>query len=278
MRLSIYLPDLPSDSDIGPLRDLLRSYSKIATGDVDSHIRRVRETAWDLTHDAFVGRWRFLCSGWRDDPCHGRVVARLSRPRSRDVLLDLGCGVGIILRKLRAAGVPGSRLIGTDIQPRFIDLGYDLFRDRKLLGASFVVGDMKDPKDKRLAKLSGKVTIIYAGKFFHLFSWAEQLYIGQRLMSFIKPDTANGLIYGMLIGVVRAAAPTATKASMPYFHDPDSFQRLWDEIGESTGTRWRVKMEQSEQPAALLKRIAGDHFCPMRFEVEQDGAAATSIV
>lgn len=30
-----------------------------------------------------------------------------------------------------------------------------------------------------------------------------------------------------------------------YLHDGESMQRLWDEIGERTGTRWKVKAELS---------------------------------
>ncbi|KYK55177.1 hypothetical protein DCS_07139 [Drechmeria coniospora] len=235
-----YVSDLPDD--IAPMRDLLRSYSKIPAADIDHHIMRVRQDAWSISRYPFVGRWKFLRLADSQDPCHQQVVFRLLVAGSRDVFLDLGCCVGQILRQLRAAGVRGSQLIGTDVQPKFIDIGYDLFRDRKTLGALFVAGDILDPEDTRIDALRGRVTIIYAGSFFHLFSRVQQLYIGKRLVSFIKPGTKNALIYGRQVGTTNPGKPL-TNTMSAFLHDKGSFQRLWDEIGFLTRTRWKVEME-----------------------------------
>ena len=32
----------------------------------------------------------------------------------------------------------------------------------------------------------------------------------------------------------------------PFVHSPSSFQKLWDEAGEATGTHWRVEAELTE--------------------------------
>ncbi|KJZ76271.1 hypothetical protein HIM_04353 [Hirsutella minnesotensis 3608] len=248
-----YSQDLPKDSE--SIKHLLRSYSKIPDEDIDGHIRRVREAAWNVVHCPFVGRWKFLRLYDSRDPCYQQVVFRLRVAGSRDVFLDLGCGVGQVLRQLRAAGVEGPRLIGTDVQPRFVDIGYDLFRDRHCLGASFVVGDMADPDDARLDVLRGTVTIIYAGSFFHLFTWTQQLYIAKRLVGFLKPSTKNALIYGRHVGTSRPGESGAAGAKSPYLHDRDSFQRLWDEVGALTKTKWRVETEANGEPARLLERF-----------------------
>ncbi|PHH70825.1 hypothetical protein CDD80_5706 [Ophiocordyceps camponoti-rufipedis] len=260
-----YVEDLPDD--IASVRDLLRTYSSVAEHDIDSRLRRAREDAWRVAPCPSVGRWRFLRLCDYEDPCYRQVVFRLSLPGSRDVFLDLGCCVGQVLRQLRAAGVQGPQLIGTDVKPELIDIGYDLFGDRDRLGAAFVVGDMVDPDDSRLDQLRGAVTIIYAGSFFHLFNWTQQLYIGRRLVSFLKPKTRNGLVYGRHVGTTRPGEMSNGISSV-YLHDRESFQQLWDEIGRLTGTRWMAEMEASQEAICLLQQRQ-NHLRPFSFTVYQ---------
>ncbi|KAL3956270.1 hypothetical protein ACCO45_009116 [Purpureocillium lilacinum] len=229
-----YISDVPDD--LGPIRDLLRTYSNIANEGIDDHLLRV-------------------------------VVFRLNVPGSRDVFLDLGCCVGQVLRQLRADGVRGSQLIGTDVSARFIDIGYKLFRDTDSLGASFIVGDMLDPDDGRLDDLRGRVTIIYAGSFFHLFNWTQQLYIGKRLVGFLKPGTRNALIYGRHVGTTKPEAMSMGPNS-PYLHDRNSFQRLWDEVGMLTRTKWKVVLEASGEGPRVLPSF-GKNAQPVNFIVYQ---------
>ncbi|UNI22707.1 hypothetical protein JDV02_008570 [Purpureocillium takamizusanense] len=260
-----YIPDVPHD--LGPIRDLLRTYGNIANEDLDGHLLRVRQEAWAISRYPFVGRWKFLRLVDSQDPCYRQIVFRLNVPGSRDVFLDLGCCVGQVLRQLRADGVQGSQLIGTDVLPKFIDIGYDLFRDRDRLGASFVVGDMLDPDDSRLDDLRARVTIIYAGSFFHLFNWTQQLYIGKRLVGFLKPGTRNALIYGRHVGTSKPEA-MSTGPNSVYLHDRSSFQRLWDDVGMLTGTKWEVAMEASREGPRTMESL-GKNSHPVTFIVYQ---------
>ncbi|GJN71929.1 hypothetical protein PLICBS_006000 [Purpureocillium lilacinum] len=260
-----YISDVPDD--LGPIRDLLRTYSNIANEGIDDHLLRVRQEAWTISRYPFVGRWKFLRLVSSHDPCYRQVVFRLNVPGSRDVFLDLGCCVGQVLRQLRADGVRGSQLIGTDVSARFIDIGYKLFRDRDSLGASFIVGDMLDPDDGRLDDLRGRVTIIYAGSFFHLFNWTQQLYIGKRLVGFLKPGTRNALIYGRHVGTTKPEAMSMGPNS-PYLHDRNSFQRLWDEVGMLTRTKWKVVLEASGEGPRVLPSF-GKNAQPVNFIVYQ---------
>ncbi|CAM1501858.1 Fc.00g038420.m01.CDS01 [Cosmosporella sp. VM-42] len=260
-----YVKDLPKD--IGPARHLLESYSKIPYHDLDDHIRRVREKAWDVSRYPCVGRWKFLYILDPQDPRYQQVLFRLNVGGSRDVLLDLGCGVGQVIRQLRSDGVDGSQLIGTDLQSKFIEIGYDLFQDRDSLGATFVTGDMLDPDDKRLTSLRGKVTIIHAGSFFHLFNWVQQLYVGKRLVEFLKPGTRNALIYGRHVGTNRPGE-SRTSYRSAYLHDQASFQRLWDEVGTMTRTQWKVQVEPTGEPVAKLPGFSSDAY-PVNFTIYQ---------
>ncbi|CEI60554.1 hypothetical protein FVEN_g9962 [Fusarium venenatum] len=260
-----YLEDPPQD--IGPARHLLEVYSKIPYHDLDGHIRRVREKAWCVSQYPCVGRWKFLYIPDPKDPRYQQALFRLNVAGSRDVLLDLGCGVGQVIRQFRADGVDGAQLIGTDLQSKFIDIGYDLFQDRHQLGASFVTGDMLDPEDKEMASLRGKITMVHAGSFFHLFNWIQQLYIGKRVVEFLKPGTRNAMIYGRQVGT-NHPGPTSTSTRSSYLHDQASFQRLWNEIGDLTKTRWQVQVEPTGEAVSKVPGFSS-HTFPVNFTVYQ---------
>lgn len=189
-------------------------------------------------------------------------------PRSNDAFLDLGCCVGQVLRQLRHDGVQGNQLFGTDVQSKFVEIGYDLFQDQDEFGATFVVGDMLDPDDTRLDDLLHKVTIIYAGSFFHLFNWTQQVYIGKRLVGFLKRGTKNALIYGRHIGTTRPGPSPLGNDMSPYLHDKDSFQRLWDEVGYLTNTKWAVEIEPAGEKIVDVPRIDRDAQ-PVNFVIHQ---------
>ena len=57
-------------------------------------------------------------------------------------MLDIGNCFGHDIRKLVFDGVPGGNLAGVELRPEFIELGYELFRDRETLGARMVQGDV----------------------------------------------------------------------------------------------------------------------------------------
>jgi hypothetical protein len=235
-----YVPEVPED--LTQIRELLVTYSHIPPSSCNQHLLRIRDDGWKVARLPSIGRWKFLGLIDRADPSYKQVLFRLTLSHSKDVLLDLGCCVGQVIRQFRSDGVKGSRLIGTDIEPKFIDIGYELFQDSAKLQATFVVGDMLDPADRRLSSLCGKVTMIHAASFFHLFTWTQQLYAAKRLVSFLKRGTRNAVIFGKQVGTLDPSRQVAT-VPRPYLHDQASFQKLWDEVGKLTATKWSVHME-----------------------------------
>lgn len=153
--------------------------------------------------------------------------------------------MGQVLRQFRADGVAGSQLFGTDINRELFEIGFSLFRDQDSLGATFVAGDLIDPDDTRTHALRGKITMVHAASFFHLFTWTQQLFIGNRLVSFLKPGTRNGLIYGRHVGIADPRS-SGLETQTPHLHNQESFQKLWDEVGSMTNTKWLVQTEQEE--------------------------------
>lgn len=149
------------------------------------------------------------------------------------------------MRQLAANSVPSENLTGTDLRPDFIDLGYELFRDKDKFNAKFTTGDMLNADDENLATLNGKFDIVHASSFFHLFSWDDQVQVGERIIKFLKPKQEKALVLGRQIGTREPLSREEYRRQPEKrcLHDLESWRRLWDEIGERTGTKWKVDGE-----------------------------------
>jgi len=156
-------------------------------------------------------------------------------------LLDLACCFGHILRQLTFDGAPATNLVGADLRPEFIELGYEFFRDKDTFGAQFVTGDIFDPANAGLATLDGKFDIVHTASFFHLFGWDDQVKVGERLVRFFKPG-AKALVLGRQVGRWGPLSLEAYRQQEEkrYHHNVASLQKLWDVIGERTGTKWKA--------------------------------------
>lgn len=180
-------------------------------------------------------------------------MSRLTAPESRgdDALLDLGCGVGQSVRQLAHAGVPPARLLAADLRGAlFARVGFRLFRDReRLAGATFVEGDVLDPEDAGMRALDGRASMVHAANLFHLFSWEEQVRLGVRMTRFVQGkgerDGEEVFFFGRHVGSLEPGDRSFAShlSEEQYLHDQESFQRLWDEVGEATGTRWKAEVE-----------------------------------
>lgn len=171
-------------------------------------------------------------------------IERLTAPGSTDALLDLGCCLGQTLRQLLALGVAPHQLYGSDLYPAFFRLGDELFRDAGS-GVTFAAGDMLNDEDAGLACFDGRISLIHAAHFFHLFSRAGQLAIGRRIAGrFLQPGRADAVVFGRQIGSVEPGEkprPMGLPGTL-FLHNEASLQALWDEIGRETATAWRAEM------------------------------------
>ncbi|KAJ9144790.1 hypothetical protein NKR19_g6310 [Coniochaeta hoffmannii] len=232
---ALYLTEIPPEADAA--RRLLEQYSGIAPVDVDAHIRDIRDQAWAVFPYGGIGSFSFLnFNPALQDPRFQAVAARLTAPGSTETFLDVGCAFGTVVRQLVAEGVPGERLFGTDLQPRFLDLGYELFRDRESSSATFVAGDMLKEDDARLDVLNGRIDVIYASAFFHLFERQGQAEAAKRMVRFLNPRNPRAMIFGLNGG-------PKIEGWEKYVLDADSWRGMWEGVGEATGTTWRTEMD-----------------------------------
>ncbi|KAH6611749.1 hypothetical protein B0J18DRAFT_375651 [Chaetomium sp. MPI-SDFR-AT-0129] len=249
-----YLDDLPADkSGLAKAWTVLERYSGIPPDEIEAHVKAI--VTYAVRPYPCLGRWAFLRSPMTELPEYPTVLARLRAPGASESLLDVGCCFGQVLRRLVVDGVPPAALAGTDLRPEFIELGYELFRDRDrddFAGVRFVAGDLlspdldgpdSDPDAEGLRTFDGGFDIVHAASLFHLFGWDDQVRLGERIVRFFKPDATGALLLGTQIGVEEPLSTDMYREAgegTRYHHNIESFQKLWDVIGDKTGTKWRV--------------------------------------
>lgn len=112
-------------------------------------------------------------------------------------LLDLGCCFGQDIRKLVYDGAPSENITGSDLDAGFIDLGYDLFRDKNKLKSTFKTGDFFAPEKAGLE--DGSFDFVHASSFFHLFNLDEQADAIARCLCLLKRKPGSAL-FGRQVG------------------------------------------------------------------------------
>ncbi|KAL8759411.1 MAG: hypothetical protein Q9199_000780 [Rusavskia elegans] len=182
-------------------------------------------------------------------PWYPDIVNRLQDGSS---LLDIGCCFGQDLRFLAADGVPTVNMYASDIVSAFWDLSFDLFRDKPFFNAHFIEADILDAESP-LKELKGEVGILLANQVFHLFNRERQVAMAKSL---VYLGTMDAWIVGWQVGSSRGRPlPVATQtgghsgsagSDTKLFHNDQTWQELWQQVGEETGTKWSV--ETSMQP------------------------------
>ncbi|KAI0168928.1 hypothetical protein GGR52DRAFT_497302 [Hypoxylon sp. FL1284] len=262
----VYINELPPD--VEAIRWLLEKYSGIRARDVDDHIYHIRERLWDIYPHVFVGHFRFLSLKLTADPLYRIALDRLTNTSSPANFLDVGCCVGQVLRQLASDGVDPSRLYGADLESQFMDAGFDLFKDRDRTGITFVPGDVvnDDGGDERLGALDGKMSLVHASSFFHLFTRDDQVRAATRIVRFLDPRDPDVAIFGRHVGTTRPD-DRGIGGSRGYLHDAGSWQALWDDVGMLTGTSWRVEVEDVAEPGSDLQGVADGTLRQVRFGI-----------
>jgi SAM-dependent methyltransferase len=249
------------------VRKIFEEYAGIPPAEVLSHIQAVRDRAWELFPYPCMGLFSFLKMHISKNPAYSTVLKRLLDKKDETTLVDLGCGLGQELRTLVAAGVPPTSLYGLEVIDGFVELGFELFKDKATMQSRFIVADLLATPSVP-AQLQGKVDFIFAGSFFHLFGWDDQLTLSKRAVEMLKPE-AGSMIFGHQLGCVEAEEAVVPKvpSGKMYFHNPESFRRFWCIVGEETGTEWKVKVASSE--AGVDMRKLKPELRSLKFEVEK---------
>jgi hypothetical protein len=139
-----------------------------------------------------------------------------------------------------------------------------LFCDKPTLKTTFIEADILDA-DSNLHKLDGQISIVNAASFFHLFGWDGQVAVAKAVVQLLKPSPGS-LLVGRQGGRVEAGEFNNQMGSDKslYWHNPESFAKLWKQVGEETGTEWEAKSYFDESVDMRRKARGGlSQFIPL---------------
>ena len=249
-------------------RELFEQYCNLASVDVETHIKTIviahprircewltipqRNEAFKVFPYPCVGNWGFLNLSISDSPVYSEILQRI---KGGEQYLDIGCCMGQDMRKLVHDGAPSENTFGSDLKGDFWGIGYEMFRDKTTLKTKFIQADVFDA-DSDLKQLDGKISLVHAASFFHLFDYDRQVKAAKRVVQLLK-DEPGVIIFGRQGGKAEAGSfshPSCLSVQQAaYWHSPESWEEFWKLAGEETGTNWEVKASLGEED--LSKRM-----------------------
>ena len=158
----------------------------------------------------------------------------------------MGCFLGQDLRRLVVDGAPSENMYGADMV-NFWDLGYEMFHDRGKFQARFIEGDLFSVGEERVAgsrieeAVGGRMDMVNSSHVLHLFNYPTQLEACKKFTALLKPEP-GAMVMGLQIGSIRGYERPIGFGSKEtqYLHTPESFEKMWRQLGEETGTKWHV--------------------------------------
>ncbi|KAM0125467.1 hypothetical protein ACHAO1_010604 [Botrytis cinerea] len=233
-KFPFYLPNI--DAKLIPeTKQLLENYSHIPLEEQSKHVHEIRDQAWDIRAYPCTGVGAWLVPQLCRNPVYSEILKRV---QAGETLMDVGCFLGHDLRRLVYDGAPSDKIYAIDIVSHW-DVGYNLFRDRDRFSAQFIEADIVS-ESEALASLRGQVDVIAITQVIHQWDWGGQIEAAKQLIRFTKGP--GSMIVGNQIGNPKAQEVTLKSLVVPMWrHNPESFAKLWDQVGQETGTKWETQ-------------------------------------
>ncbi|KAJ3516544.1 hypothetical protein NLJ89_g1049 [Agrocybe chaxingu] len=269
-----------------PLEDEL-AFFKQQTGiqndeELKSHVISVQTKAYQVYGYPCIRRFGFMKLNIARLPAYPRALSLLLE-RADPILLDIGCCFGNDARKAVVDGWPAKYVVASDLRQSFWDYGHELFKSTpESFPATFFAGDAFDdnflaktqlppPSEPRpdlrvitsLNSLRGKISVVHASSFFHIFSEERQLDLACRLASLILSGKGSVILGQHIANPQKGLLGEGTIFPSIFCHSPASWRQLWEE--EVFGKEVPVNVD------AELVRIGvnGPPILQDRYEVSQ---------
>ncbi len=149
-------------------------------------------------------------------------------------MIDFGCCLGQDVRQLVYDGVPIDQIRAYELDPFFIEQGYELFLDGELMKEKKIFSS-NDIFDDQFLETVEPADYLYAGAFIHLFDAEKQKDVCRRLTRLCR-RAITGRQVGSLVPVERLRSVGSGSGKM-MSHSPESFAGMWDEV---TDGKWQV--------------------------------------
>jgi len=196
-----------------------------------------RKKAWAIRSYPCTGIGLFLVPNINRLPNYSEIIQQL---QNGAVLMDVGSFVGQDLRRLVFDGAPAKNLRALDLVSHW-DVGYDLFRDKGRFSVEYAQADILDKNNSTVSRWAGSIDIISINHVLHQWVWDDQIIACKRLADVLAPNPGSRVV-GCQIGNARPFVWSMKGHNSPQFrHTPESFAKLWDQVGEETGTTWKTQ-------------------------------------
>ena len=227
---SSYIDEPPISLDT---ENFFAKYASIPASALREHLITVRKRAWENYNYPCLGRWSFLDFSIQRSPIYKEIVDKCKNEGA--TVIDFGCCLGQDVRKLVYDGVSVDQIRGYELDPFFIEQGYELFRDGELMKSKkiFTSGDIFD--DQFLETIE-PADYLHAAAFLHLFDGETQKNVCRRLSRLCK-RAITGRQVGASIPVERIR-PSRPDRGKRMCHSPESFASMWNEV---TDGKWQVE-------------------------------------
>ncbi|KAK1579592.1 methyltransferase domain-containing protein [Colletotrichum navitas] len=232
-----YSPELKVSPEA---RRMLEEYAGIPPDKVDDHVLTMRDKIWEIFPYPCIGDFHFLDFNLAQRSSYPQMIATLQEPEARH--LEIACCIGQDLRRLVHDGVDSAKTVAVEVERGYIEAGYELFRDREKLRTRFVVADLLDDGNAELAGLESSFDTAHMGLCLHLWTREEQLTVLRRVIRLLK-QRPGVMVVGTAAGHKDAAEVPGIGNKLTLRHNPESWEKLWAELSEQTGTKWKLKTD-----------------------------------
>lgn len=178
--------------------------------------------------------------------------------------------MGQDLRQLVRDGVLENQLYGNDIVNHY-DLGYEMFNDIGRFNVPYIESDLLFPNEE-LSKLHGKIDVISIVHVLHQWDWDTQNLACKELVKFTTPGSVVIGYQGGTNDIEKRTKSNLESGQKEFtLHDAETFQRMWDVVGQQTGTKWTTEAQIVPWSELLYsdKEVSylGEDFALLRFLV-----------
>lgn len=173
------------------------------SNELEQRFREVQRATWQIVQELCFARFWFLKNIMAANPYYHELQ---HAARQGATIVDLGCGLGQDLRRLRADGATGE-LIGVDQHPELWELGSSLFKNEDPEKSfSFVELDISSEQpglehlpQNALERFTDKADIYLIND---VLTFLGGKYIGAILDSINRASRVGTKMYGWLVGQV----------------------------------------------------------------------------
>jgi hypothetical protein len=242
-----YISEPPITSSV---ETFFANYASIPSSLLREHLITVRERAWNKFNYPCLGRWSFLDFSIQQSSIYEEIVNKCKTEGA--TVIDFGCCLGQDVRKLIYDGVSIDQIRGYELDPFFIEQGYELFQDGEIMKKKKIFNS-NDIFDDQFLENVKPADYVYVGSFIHLFDAEKQKDVCRRLTHLSK-NAITGRQVGSLVPEERSNRLESTERKMMW-HSPESFSQMWNEV---TNGKWKVesvtlnKINNGEQIRQLL--------------------------